>query len=87
MKKNTLKELKIKATLYRYAACVLAGGGFVVFIMLYIKIFEGDIMALLRNPSLIVFSFFSFLPAAIMAYLSERLYRQASHKSVDKRGR
>ena len=84
MAKESVKELYIKSKLYRLASYILTAGGLVIFIMLYVRVTEGDVLVALRNPVLLLFCLFAFLPAAFMAYLSERFRHKALEKSGNK---
>ena len=73
------KELLIKARLYRMIAVIFAVVGFVVFMILYFKNIEGNILEALSKPSMVVIILVPFLPAAVLSWLSvrteERFYR------------
>jgi len=73
------KALLMKARLYRMIAMVFAFVGLVVFMVLYFKYIEGNILEALSSPSLVVIILVPFLPAIVISWLSvkaeDRFYR------------
>lgn len=64
----------------RRGCWLLAAGGLFVFISIYFKLTGGSPQAIVQNPHYLLIMLSPFLPAAVMAYLSERLARQTLEK-------
>lgn len=76
--KNRLlaRSLLIKSRLYRFFALVFALMGVVVFMFLYFRHVEGQLLEALRDPSIIAIVVIPFLPAVVLSLMAQRLERQ-----------
>ncbi|PJB71767.1 MAG: hypothetical protein CO093_04455 [Alphaproteobacteria bacterium CG_4_9_14_3_um_filter_47_13] len=66
------RELLLRSRIYRFVALCFAAIGLVIFIILYFRVIDGDIMQALRKPSFIVITIVPFLPAFILSRMSIR---------------
>lgn len=73
MNKDQLREILLKAKLYRIVAMTLAGGGLIIFVFLYLQHTDGNILNALRNPLIFVIALFPFLPAAVLTWIAVSL--------------
>ena len=66
------REHLLRSRIYRFVAlvCLLVGLG--IFLALYFRYVEGDIVAALKKPATILILLIPFLPAAIIAHLAAR---------------
>lgn len=80
MDREAVKRIYVKSKLYRMVAMMLAACGFVVVIVLYVRITGGNPVMAFNNPHYILFILFPMLPAAFMAFLAGRLERQTLEK-------
>ena len=70
------RELLLKTRLYRFIALCFLIMGVALFIVLYLRFIEGDILAALRQPSLIFILLLPFLPAAVLTSMSAKAHKQ-----------
>ena len=70
------RVLLIKSRLYRYFALAFALLGVVIFIFLYFRHIEGNLLQALQSPSIIPIIVLPFLPAFVLSLLAQRLERQ-----------
>jgi hypothetical protein len=73
--KKQARELLIKTKVYRALATIFAVVGLVIFLVLYSQYFEGDIVASLKDPIILVFIVFPFLPSIILSLKGKKAER------------
>lgn len=69
---KTAKEYLVKAKLYQIISIAFVSIGIVIFLILYIKNVEGNLVEALRNPYTILIFLVPFFPAAVFSMLSSR---------------
>ena len=70
------RALLIKSRLYRYFALAFALMGVVIFIFLYFRHIEGNLVQALQSPSIIAIIVVPFLPAFVLSLLAQNLERK-----------
>jgi len=70
------RVLLIKSRLYRYFALAFALMGVVIFIFLYFRHIEGNLLQALQSPSIIAIILLPFLPAFVLSLLAQGLERK-----------
>ncbi len=63
----------MQARIYRFIATIFAFAGLIVFLVLYFKNIEGDVMTALSRPSTIAIILVPFLPAAVLAWKAAKI--------------
>ena len=66
------RELLLRSRVYRYSAIVFAVMGAVVFLALYFRYIEGDIIHALHNPMLVMILVLPFLPAFVLSWMAAK---------------
>lgn len=64
------RELLLRSRIYRFIALVFAAVGLVIFMILYFKYVEGDIINALKKPSLVLIVLIPFLPAFLLSRMA-----------------
>jgi FtsH-binding integral membrane protein len=86
--RDAAREHLVKAKIYWFIAIVLFVVGFFAAAILYAEFTRSGVMALLKNPVLIVAIFLPFAPAAFFLWLStfhsESLYKKLNQIEADK---
>lgn len=66
----------MKSRLYRLFAMIFAGGGLLVFIAMSARYMGEGLIDILRDPRIIAVILIPFLPAAVMARMSESAHKK-----------
>ncbi len=74
-KKIKARAMLLKARLYRIMGIAFGVTGLVVFLFLYVKTADGNLLDALKNPLSILIIILPFLPAAIFSFLAQRADR------------
>lgn len=61
------RQLLIKTKIYRFLAMVFAAMGFVAFLVIYSSLYDGNPAKAARDPFIILYIIFPFIPAAIFS--------------------
>ena len=64
------RESLLRSRIYRFTALVFAVLGLVLFVFLFFRYVEGDIMHALKKPSIVLILVLPFLPAAILSRMA-----------------
>ena len=64
------RELLLRSRIYRGVALAFAIMGLIIFVFLYLKHVEGDVLNALRSPSIIIILAISFLPAFVLSRMA-----------------
>lgn len=67
------RELLLKTRIYRFFAAAFAFAGLTVFLILYFRNVEGNVLDALSRPSIVAILLLPFLPAAVLSWMSARL--------------
>ena len=62
----------IRAKLYDLVALAFAVFAVILFIVFYVRYADGDLMAFIRNPFLLLMMIFPFFPAYVFAWMAKR---------------
>lgn len=76
MSENLIRELTIRAKVYRIIAMVFAFLGFLVFAVLFHTKYEGHLLRALHDPASVLLFFVPFLPAVVLTWLAGRAERK-----------
>jgi hypothetical protein len=79
MNKERAREYLIKSKLYRFLALVFACVGVLIFCVFYFEQSRtegGSVLAMLRDPSIIITLVFPFVPAIVLSFLAQRAERK-----------
>jgi hypothetical protein len=66
------RDLLLKSRIFRIIGIFFAIGGILLFIVLYLRFIEGDIVRALHSPAIIAIMIIPFLPAIIFAAMASR---------------
>ena len=61
------RESLLRSRIYRFMALVFAALGLVLFVFLFFRYIEGDILHALKNPAVLLILVVPFLPAVILS--------------------
>jgi len=70
--KQQARELLLQARTYKIMAKIFVVAGLIVFVTLYIKNVEGDLLASLRHPSIVLMLLIPFLPAIVLSWKAQK---------------
>ena len=80
LSEKEFQQLKVKAGTYRILMGVFAVVGLIVFLILYVKNIEGNIVESLRNPSTIFMIIIPFIPAIVFSFKYKKITKQMTKK-------
>ena len=72
MPANEIRQLLLKAKLYRTFSLVFVTIGIFMFCFLYISQVEGRLLEALRDPYTIMVFLIPFMPAAVLTWIADR---------------
>ena len=70
--KPLARELLLKSKTYRFFGSIFAVAGLVVFFSIYAVAYGGDVSMALRDPLIVVFVVFPFVPAIIFSLRAKK---------------
>lgn len=74
--KPLARELLLKSKVYRFFAMVFAVVGLVIFLVIYTTVYEGDVMRALKDPFVILFIVFPFVPSLVLSLRAKKAQTQ-----------
>ena len=70
--KQQARELLLQTRFYKAMAAIFVAVGLIIFVMLYIKNVEGDLLAALKHPSVVLMLLLPFLPAIVLSWKAQK---------------
>lgn len=78
MDKRALRELVVRARVYKIMSTVFAVCGLILFVFLYVKYIEANVASAFHNPFVVLILILPFLPAAVLSFLSSKAEKKVA---------
>jgi hypothetical protein len=70
--KPLARELLLKSKTYRFFGNIFAVVGLIVFLGIYATAYSGDVQVALRDPLIVIFLIFPFIPAVVFSLRAKK---------------
>ncbi len=76
--KRQARELLMKSKIYGVLGTVFAIFGIIIFLAIYTQYYQGDITKAIRDPFIVIFIIFPFVPAIMLSLKGKRAEKALS---------